>query len=152
RPSSGFAASTHFALHCPCHLAVSRLSATTFPYTKDGRILGIPNSWHKWLSHFIKAGIISLPSTNNPIFLGAKENAVAIKFHTTKGQFSLLSAYSSPYSEIQRTLQDIRNFISNLGQESLLLGADMNAHSTRWGYFNDNPEEELWKILSPAPI
>ncbi|GBM26078.1 hypothetical protein AVEN_12839-1 [Araneus ventricosus] len=43
------------------------------PYSKGGKILGIPKSWNQWLSENGKAGIISLPSANTPIFLGTKK-------------------------------------------------------------------------------
>ncbi|GBM55562.1 hypothetical protein AVEN_74522-1 [Araneus ventricosus] len=49
------------------------------PYSIDGKILGIAKSWNQCLSENGKAGIISLPSANTRIFLGTKENAVAIK-------------------------------------------------------------------------
>ncbi|GBM97477.1 hypothetical protein AVEN_103889-1 [Araneus ventricosus] len=109
------------------------------PYSKDGKILGIRKSWKQWLSANGTAGIISLPSANAPIFLGTKENAVAIKIQTSIGPLSIISGYSSPYSDIQYTIQYISQFITSLTQESVLIGADMNAHSTLWGYPNDSP-------------
>ncbi|GBM36769.1 hypothetical protein AVEN_273806-1 [Araneus ventricosus] len=108
-------------------------------YSKGGKILGIPKSRNRWLSENGKAGIISLPSANTPVFPGTKENAVAIKIHTSIGSLSIISGYSSPYSDIQDTIQDISQFITSLTQESVLIGADMNAHSTLWGYPNDSP-------------
>ncbi|GBM58024.1 hypothetical protein AVEN_180023-1 [Araneus ventricosus] len=39
------------------------------PYILDGRIAGIPRSWNQWLSKNNKAGIISLPSCNKPVFI-----------------------------------------------------------------------------------
>ncbi|GBL87899.1 hypothetical protein AVEN_192070-1 [Araneus ventricosus] len=109
------------------------------PHSKDGKILGIPKSWNQWLSANGKAGIISFTSASTPIFLGTKENAVAIKTQTSIGPLSIISGYSSPYSDIQGTIQDISHFITSLTQESVLIGADMNAHSTLWGYPNDSP-------------
>ncbi|GBM98657.1 hypothetical protein AVEN_273136-1 [Araneus ventricosus] len=108
------------------------------PYSKGAKILGIPKSWNQWLSENGKAGKISLPSANTPIFLGIKENAVAIKIQTSIGPLSIISGYSSPYSDIQNTIQDISQFITSLTQESVLIGAYMNAHSTLWGYPNDS--------------
>ncbi|GBN07497.1 hypothetical protein AVEN_244876-1 [Araneus ventricosus] len=90
------------------------------PYSKDCKILGIPKSWNQWLSANSKAGMTSLASENTTIFLGTKENAVAIKIQTSIGPLSIISGYSGysfPYSD----------------------GADINAHSTLWGYLNDSP-------------
>ncbi|GBM54082.1 hypothetical protein AVEN_247696-1 [Araneus ventricosus] len=64
---------------------------------------------------------------------------MAIKIQTSIGPLSIISIYSSLYSDIQDTIQDISQFVTSLTQESLLIGADMNSHSTLWGYPNDNP-------------
>ncbi|GBL75679.1 hypothetical protein AVEN_154990-1 [Araneus ventricosus] len=91
------------------------------PYSKDGTILGIQKSWNKWISANGKAGIISLPSANTPISLGIKENAMAIKRQTSIGPLSIISGYSSPYSDIKdtHTIQDISQLITSLAQCSL---------------------------------
>ncbi|GBN78904.1 hypothetical protein AVEN_31799-1 [Araneus ventricosus] len=47
----GFAASTYFAQHCPCHLAASRLSATTFFSFKY--CMKISGTDHKTIVDFI---------------------------------------------------------------------------------------------------
>ncbi|GBL56573.1 hypothetical protein AVEN_196585-1, partial [Araneus ventricosus] len=62
------------------------------PYVKEGKIAGVPRKWHQWLSSNNKAGIISLPSTNNPIFICSTTNLTAIKIQTITGPVNLISA------------------------------------------------------------
>ncbi|GBN65155.1 hypothetical protein AVEN_190625-1 [Araneus ventricosus] len=85
-------------------------------------------------------------------FLGTKENAVAIEKQTSISPLSIISGYSSPYSEKQGTIQDISQFVTSLTQESVLIRADVNAHNTLWGYPNDIPRGNARKTTYPAPI
>ncbi|GBO42403.1 hypothetical protein AVEN_39499-1, partial [Araneus ventricosus] len=117
------------------------------PYVKEGKIAGVPRKWHQWLSSNNKAGIISLPSTNNPIFICSTTNLTAIKIQTITGPVNLISAYSSPYAELQDTAQDLANLLTKIGPEQALIGADMNAPSTLWGYANNSPRGNIMEDL-----
>ncbi|GBM24063.1 hypothetical protein AVEN_38267-1 [Araneus ventricosus] len=75
------------------------------PYVKEGKIAGVPSKWHQWLSSNKKAGIISLPSTNNPIFICCTTNLTAIKMQSITGPINLI--YSFPYAQLQDTAQDL---------------------------------------------
>ncbi|GBM37699.1 hypothetical protein AVEN_9980-1 [Araneus ventricosus] len=79
------------------------------PYVKEGKIAGVPRKWHQWLSSNNKAEIISLPSTNSPIFICSTTNLTAIKIPAITGPVNLISAYSSPYAELQDTAQGLAN-------------------------------------------
>ncbi|GBO34180.1 hypothetical protein AVEN_116922-1, partial [Araneus ventricosus] len=117
------------------------------PYVKEGKIAGVPRKWHQWLSSNNKAGIISLPSTNNPIFICSTTNLTAIKIQTITGPVNLISAYSSPYAELQDTAQDLANLLTKIGPEQALIGADMNARSTLWGYASNSPRGIIMEDL-----
>ncbi|GBL99300.1 hypothetical protein AVEN_177330-1 [Araneus ventricosus] len=117
------------------------------PYVKEGKIAGVPRKWHQWLSSNNKAGIISLPSTNNPIFICSTTNLTAIKIQTITGPVNLISAYSSPYAELQDTAQDLANFLTKIGPEQALIGANMNTPSTLWGYANNSPRGNIMEDL-----
>ncbi|GBM32722.1 Putative phosphoenolpyruvate synthase [Araneus ventricosus] len=117
------------------------------PYVKEGKIAGVPRKWHQCLSSNNKAGIISLPSTNNPIFICSTTNLTAIKIQTITGPVNLISAYSSPYAELQDTAQDLANLLTKIGPEQALIGADMNAPSTLWGYANNSPRGNIMEDL-----
>ncbi|GBN98195.1 hypothetical protein AVEN_111120-1 [Araneus ventricosus] len=118
------------------------------PYVKEGKIAGVQRKWHQWLSGNNKAGIISLPSTNNPIFICSTTNLTAIKIQAITGPVNLISANSSPYAELQDTAQDLANLLTNTGPEQALFEADMNAPSTLWGDANNSPEQTSWKTSS----
>ncbi|GBN37473.1 hypothetical protein AVEN_152642-1 [Araneus ventricosus] len=117
------------------------------PYVKESKIAGVPRKWHQWLSSSNKAGIISLPSTNNPIFICSTTNLTAIKIQTITGPVNLISAYSSPFAEVQDTAQYLANLLTKIGPEQALIGADMNAPSTLWGYANDSPRGNIMEDL-----
>ncbi|GBN90249.1 hypothetical protein AVEN_121463-1 [Araneus ventricosus] len=108
------------------------------PYILDGRIAGIPRSWNQWLSKNNKAGIISLPSCNKPVFLQSTVNSTALKIQTEQGPLTVISAYSSPYKTIMETLQELHSTLTDLGDERVLICADLNAHSRIWGYANED--------------
>ncbi|GBN25229.1 putative RNA-directed DNA polymerase from transposon X-element [Araneus ventricosus] len=108
------------------------------PYILDGRIAGIPRSWNQWLSKNNKTGIISLPSCNKPVFLQSTVNSTALKIQTEQGPLTVISAYSSSYINIMETLQDLHSILTDLGDESVLICTDLNAHSRIWGYTNED--------------
>ncbi|GBN16582.1 RNA-directed DNA polymerase from mobile element jockey [Araneus ventricosus] len=107
-------------------------------YILDGRIEGIPRSWNQWLSKNNKAGIISLPSCNKPVFLQSTVNSTALKIQTEQGLLTVISAYSSPYKNIMETLQELHSILTDLGDERVLICADLNAHIRIWGYASED--------------
>ncbi|GBM79903.1 hypothetical protein AVEN_173888-1 [Araneus ventricosus] len=117
------------------------------PYVKEGKIAGVSRNWHQWLSSNNKTGIISLPSTNNPIFICSTTNLAAIKIQTITGPVNLISAYSSPYAELQDTAHDLANLLTNIGPEQALIGADRNAPSRLWVYANNSPRGNIMEDL-----
>ncbi|GBL99275.1 hypothetical protein AVEN_177310-1 [Araneus ventricosus] len=117
------------------------------PYVKEDKFAGVPRKWHQWLSSNNKARIISLPSTNNPIFICSTTNLTAIKIQTITGPANLISSYFSPYAELQDTAQDLANLLTKIGPEKALIGADMNAPSTLWGYANNSPSGNIMEDL-----
>ncbi|GBL94762.1 hypothetical protein AVEN_244745-1 [Araneus ventricosus] len=107
-------------------------------YILDGRIAGIPRSWNQRLSKNNKAGNISLPSCNKPVFLQSTVNSTALKIQTEQGPLTVISAYFSPYKNIMETLQELHSILTDLGDERVLICADLNAHSRIWGYANED--------------
>ncbi|GBN97901.1 hypothetical protein AVEN_20409-1 [Araneus ventricosus] len=99
------------------------------PYVKDNKIEGLPGYWKSWLSKNNKAGIIALPTCNNPIFLLSGNDIVAIKIQVDSSPLSIISSYSSPYCEIDQNLNETSNLITSLQGEDYLIGADLNTHS-----------------------
>ncbi|GBM93049.1 Putative protein in type-1 retrotransposable element R1DM [Araneus ventricosus] len=112
------------------------------PYVLEGKIEGLPSFWKSWLSKNNKAGIIALPSCNNPVFLFSSNEIVAIKIQANSSPFTIISSYSSPYSAIEHNLDETHQLIHSLQGEDFLLGADLNAHSQTWGYSNTNTRGE----------
>ncbi|GBN27841.1 hypothetical protein AVEN_21968-1 [Araneus ventricosus] len=51
---------------------------------------------------------------------------------------TVISAYSSPYKNIMETLQELHFILTDLGDEMVLIYADLNAHSRIWGYDNED--------------
>ncbi|GBN97704.1 hypothetical protein AVEN_145672-1, partial [Araneus ventricosus] len=117
------------------------------PYVNESKIGGVQGKWHQWLSGNNKAGIISLPSTNNPIFICSTTNLTEIKIQTITGPVNLISANSSPYAELQDTAQDLANLLTNTGPEQALFETDMNAPSTLWGDANNSPRGNITEDL-----
>ncbi|GBN88045.1 hypothetical protein AVEN_273898-1 [Araneus ventricosus] len=65
-------------------------------------------------------------------------NSTALKIQTEQGPLTVTSAYSSPYINIMETLQDLHSILTDLGDERVLICADLNAHSRIWGYANED--------------
>ncbi|GBO26579.1 hypothetical protein AVEN_79199-1 [Araneus ventricosus] len=66
------------------------------------------------------------------MFLQAAENSAAIKLQTYQRPLAVISAYSSPYSNIHDAL------LTNIGDENAHLGVDLNHHSRVWRYRNED--------------
>jgi len=109
---------------------------------KNHQILGIPSTWKYWLSGNGKTGVITTVDLS-PILVGLKENAVAIKIAINAGPLTIISAYSAPPNHkhtmsesgqagISEALQNIDSFLQNLGNEKIIIGADLNAHYIMW--------------------
>ncbi|KAF8789090.1 hypothetical protein HNY73_007064 [Argiope bruennichi] len=116
------------------------------PYILDGRIAGIPRSWNQYTSKNNKAGIITLPTYSKPFLLSTSEYSISIKIQTDKGPLTVTSSYSSPNGNIQEATQEIEQLITNLNEESVIIGADSNAHNRLWGY----PNEDTSATSSPS--
>ncbi|GBM86735.1 hypothetical protein AVEN_252228-1 [Araneus ventricosus] len=58
--------------------------------------------------------------------------------HTDNDHMTLISVYSSPADDIQKTLEDLQQIISSLPGEKLLIGADLNGKHTFWSYNDIN--------------
>ncbi|XP_055924646.1 uncharacterized protein LOC129956733 [Argiope bruennichi] len=113
------------------------------PYILDGRIAGIPRSRNQYTSKNNKAGIITLPTYSKPLLLSTSENSISIKIQTDKGPLTVTSSYSSPNGNIQEATQEIEQLITNLNEESIIIGADWNAHNRLWGYPNEDTKVSL---------
>ncbi|GBN39213.1 hypothetical protein AVEN_24068-1 [Araneus ventricosus] len=61
---------------------------------------------------------------------------------------TLISAYYTPYSNIQYILQDLRGILSLLQKESIFIDSDLKGHNTVWGYkSNDTRGENIMKFI-----
>ncbi|GBM64467.1 hypothetical protein AVEN_194228-1 [Araneus ventricosus] len=104
------------------------------PYIYNSQIKGIPQSWNTFNSISNKAAVI-IPSIQlHAALISCKQNTVAVKIQTGQQPTTFISAYSSPYSNIQETLLEIQEIISCLPREKIFIGADLNGHNTLWGY------------------
>ncbi|GBL72358.1 hypothetical protein AVEN_115296-1 [Araneus ventricosus] len=56
---------------------------------------------------------------------------------TEQGPLTVISVYSSPYNNIIETLQEFSSILTDLSDERVLIGADLNAHRRIWGYANE---------------
>ncbi|GBM71873.1 hypothetical protein AVEN_229368-1 [Araneus ventricosus] len=81
-------------------------------------------------------------------YQGEKTNSVAIKIHLDDSPLTVISAYSSPYAEIQQTLQELREVKASIKKEHILLSADLNGHNSLWGYeSNDTRGNEILDFI-----
>ncbi|GBM24189.1 hypothetical protein AVEN_4942-1 [Araneus ventricosus] len=104
------------------------------PYIYNSQIEGIPQSWNIFNSISNKAAVI-IPSRHlHAALISCKQNTVAVKIQTGQQPTTFISAYASPYSNIQKTLLEIQEIISSLPREKIFIGADLNGHNTLWGY------------------
>ncbi|GBO29950.1 hypothetical protein AVEN_209775-1 [Araneus ventricosus] len=104
------------------------------PYIYDSQIKGIPHSWNIFSSISNKAAVIIPSRQLHAALISCKQNTVAVKIQTGQQPTTFISAYSSPYSNIQETLLEIQEIISSLPRENIFIGADLNDHNTLWGY------------------
>ncbi|GBN71845.1 hypothetical protein AVEN_67850-1 [Araneus ventricosus] len=99
------------------------------PYIYDSQINGIPQSWNIFNSISNKAAV-AIPSRQlHAALISCKQNTVAVKIQTGQQPTTFISAYSSPYSNIQETLLEIQEIISSLPRENIFIGADLNGHN-----------------------
>ncbi|GBN99318.1 hypothetical protein AVEN_184966-1 [Araneus ventricosus] len=108
------------------------------PYIYDSQIKGIPQSWNIFNSISNKAAVIIPSRQLHAALISCKQNTVAVKIQTGQQPTTFISAYSSPYSNIQETLLEIQEIISSLPREKIFIGADLNGHNTLWGYSDVN--------------
>ncbi|GBN02554.1 hypothetical protein AVEN_89521-1 [Araneus ventricosus] len=104
------------------------------PYVNDNEIKGIPSNWTIYNSQNLKAAIIIPNQTHKAVQILSKPNSAAIKIQLDNYPLTIASAYSSPYSDIQSTLQEIRELKASIKDEPIFIGADLNGHHAFWGY------------------
>ncbi|GBM59458.1 Putative protein in type-1 retrotransposable element R1DM [Araneus ventricosus] len=108
------------------------------PYVDDNEIKGIPSNWTIFKSQNLKAAIIIPNQTHKAVQILSKPNSVAIKIQMDNNPLTIASAYSSPYSDIQTTLQELSELKASIKEEPILIGADLNGHHEFWGYRNND--------------
>ncbi|KAF8790435.1 hypothetical protein HNY73_005457 [Argiope bruennichi] len=104
------------------------------PYQNNDRIKGIPSSWSLFCSTSRKTAIAIPKPTIKIAIIAIKINTIAIKIQTTPQPTTIISAYSSPASNIQETLQELQEIINTLPREQIIITADLNGHNNLWGY------------------
>ncbi|GBM98277.1 hypothetical protein AVEN_168802-1 [Araneus ventricosus] len=67
------------------------------------------------------------------VLLSLRIISIAIKIHLDNSPLTLISAYSSPTSDIHQTLQEIREAKASIKIESIQILADLNDHNILWG-------------------
>ncbi|GBO42077.1 hypothetical protein AVEN_124525-1 [Araneus ventricosus] len=112
------------------------------PHVSKERIQGIPKSWNVQSSTSMKATIFTPKTSHKTTLLAIKSNTVAIKVQSATGPITLISSYSSPYSNLGETLQEITDIITSLRGEKIIICADLNGHHNLWGYKNKNTRGE----------
>ncbi|GBM22503.1 Putative protein in type-1 retrotransposable element R1DM [Araneus ventricosus] len=115
------------------------------PYVHKDEIQGIPQGWNAFSSQSKKAAILSPSNINNPIIMEKKTNAIAIKVYTDNFPITIISAYSSPQENIERTLEELQSILVAIKKENFIICADLNGHHFFWGYSNEDPRGQ--KIL-----
>ncbi|KAF8784248.1 putative 115 kDa protein in type-1 like protein [Argiope bruennichi] len=104
------------------------------PYQNNDRIKGIPSSWSLFCSTSRKAAIAIPKPTIKIAIIAIKINTIAIKIQTTPQPTTIISAYSSPASNIQETLQELQEIINTLPREQIIITGDLNGYNNLWGY------------------
>ncbi|GBN96432.1 Putative protein in type-1 retrotransposable element R1DM [Araneus ventricosus] len=118
------------------------------PYVHDNKLQGPPSTWNTLLSRSKKAALLTTKTLHKTTTIAIKENTVAIKVQTEQFPVTIISAYSSPYDNIQDTLQEIQEIITSLAGEKIVIGADLNGHNTLWGYRdNDTRGNDVFDFL-----
>ncbi|GBN74917.1 Putative protein in type-1 retrotransposable element R1DM [Araneus ventricosus] len=118
------------------------------PYISKNEIQGIPANWNLYSSINQKAIIVIPPGNISPIIIDKRETAIAIKIHTEDFPLVLISAYSSPAGNIERTLEDMQTILAAAKYDNVMICADLNGHHSLWGY--NNEETRGKKILDFA--
>ncbi|GBM60131.1 Putative protein in type-1 retrotransposable element R1DM [Araneus ventricosus] len=111
----------------------------------QGRDSGYPSGLKCIFFSKKKAAILSPSNINNPIIMDKKTNAIAIKVHTDNFPITIISAYSSPQENIERTLEELQSILVAIKKENFIICADLNGHHSFWGYSNEDPRGQ--KIL-----
>ncbi|GBO37441.1 hypothetical protein AVEN_266090-1, partial [Araneus ventricosus] len=118
------------------------------PYVHEEKLQGLPGTWNILPSNSKKAAILTTKTIHKTTTIAVKENTVAIKVQTEKFPLTIISAYSSPYANIQDTLQEIQEIITSLAGGKILIGADLNGHNTLWGYRdNDTRGNDIFDFI-----
>ncbi|GBN47695.1 hypothetical protein AVEN_117124-1 [Araneus ventricosus] len=100
------------------------------PYIYNSQIKGIPQSWSIFNSISNKAAVIIPSRQLHAALISCKQNTVAVKIQTGQQPTTFISAYSSPYSNIQEKLLEIQEIISSLPREKIFIGAYLNGQNT----------------------
>ncbi|GBM76038.1 hypothetical protein AVEN_53911-1 [Araneus ventricosus] len=118
------------------------------PYSRAEKIQGFPQSCTIFPSKTNKAAIAIVNKNLKPAIIASKKYTVAVKLQTGQNPTTFISAYNSPYANIQETLQELQEIITSLKGESIIIGADLNGHHTMWGYRDiDSTGERILEFL-----
>lgn len=105
------------------------------PYIINNKIAGIPTTWKVALSKNNKAAVITTSSSMHPILTLRTDNTIIVKIKINNETLKIGSSYIAPTTQIDQPLNEI---LANTTQEDTFIGADWNAHSTTWGYNNED--------------
>ncbi|GBN61825.1 hypothetical protein AVEN_137517-1 [Araneus ventricosus] len=103
---------------------------------------GNPKSWNIFSSKSKNAAITIVNRKLQPVIAESKQNLVAVKLQTGKQSTTFISAYNSPYANIEETLKEIQEMITSLKVEPIFIGTDFNGRHTLWGYRDNDARGE----------
>ncbi|GBM29695.1 hypothetical protein AVEN_156882-1 [Araneus ventricosus] len=152
RINLGIAKAANNTLHRTSVKLQSDLLLLQEPYIYYSQTKGIPLSWNIFNSISNKAAVIIRSRKLHAALNSCKQNTVAVKIQTGQQPTTFISAYSSPYSNIQETLLEIQEIISSLRREKIFIGAYLNGHNTFWGYYDVDSRGTAIEGLILLPI
>ncbi|GBM60021.1 hypothetical protein AVEN_147586-1 [Araneus ventricosus] len=89
------------------------------PYVYNSQIQFIPQFWNIFNSISNKIAVIIPSRKLHAAFVSCYLNTVAVKIQTGQQPTTLISAYSSPYSNLQETLMEIQEIITSVRREMI---------------------------------
>ncbi|GBL92827.1 hypothetical protein AVEN_4535-1 [Araneus ventricosus] len=105
---------------------------------KKEKLYGLSQKWNVISSKNNKAAILTTITSQRIAIIAIKNNTVAIKIQAHQFPITIISAYNSPYDEIQNTLQEIQDIFTSIPTEHVIMGTDLNGRNTIWGYKDNN--------------
>ncbi|GBO16704.1 hypothetical protein AVEN_209462-1 [Araneus ventricosus] len=100
------------------------------PYSRAEKIQGFPQSWTVFPSKTNEAAISIVNKNLKPAIIASKKYAVAVKLQTGQNPTTFISAYNSPHSNIQETLQELQDIIMSLRANNLFIASRPDAPPT----------------------